>query len=366
MKKIISLLFVLPFLLASCTTDGYRIKGEYPGAEDGTKVYIAKLDAMFTFLDSAVVEDGRFEFEGKQDTPVVRMLLSSVAIDGGPVVIENGKVRMLMKGGCLRGGTPLNEDLQAYMDARGKMQQEVKSIVDLLSDSQGVSDAMRDSLSSVVAASKAEFVKVLQRVMGGNLDNALGAFLLTQSQEYFTDEELQSLISMVPAYLRDERFQAMSERVNDAVQRKVRAMATGVGGRYINFEIPNENGEKVIFSNIVNSHKYTLLDFWASWCAPCRQEMPAVKQIYNEFKRKGVAVVSLSLDNNEKEWKEALASLGMEWVQLCDPTGGSAEVASAYGVEYIPTMLLISKSGEIVMRGEPAPAVYEKLKETLK
>lgn len=365
MRKILLYFLVLPFIIG-CGTDGYRIRGEYPGVEDGTMVYLANMNAAFSYIDSAVVKNGCFEFTGRRDTPVVCMLLSSVILDGGPVVIENGDINVLLKNGCRRSGTPLNNDLQKYLNAHNKMSQNVAQVVDFIEANNNLSDNQRDSLQIVVDGFRASFVSVLQQVMGGNMNNDLGVFLLTQSENFFTSEEFYSIMSTVPAHLRNERFNTMYNRVAEAEGRKVKAMATGVGGKYVNFELADINGNQVLFSDIVSKSKYTLLDFWASWCAPCRQEMPVVKDIYKEYKGRGLSVVSISLDDNTDEWKEAVSSLGMSWIQLCNPAGGSAEVADAYGVETIPTLLLIDSKGKIVLRGEPAYRVAEKMNELLK
>lgn len=354
------------FVLTACNNNGYTINGSYPDAPDGTKVYLALLDENFTYVDSATVDDGRFLFEGKKDTPVVRMLLSSIALEGGPVVVENGDVKVQLKYGIRRWGTPLNDDLQRFFDERGTMSHRIESAVAYIAENKNIGDAQRDSLRTMVETARRDFVNTLQHTIGGNMNNALGAFLLTQSEEYFLPSELYSIMSMVPEYLHDKRFKIVYDRVKDGASRKLRAVATAVGCNYINFELPDINGKKTLFSNIVDNNRYTVLDFWASWCSPCRQEMPVIRKIAKDYASKGVAVVSLSLDSNDREWKDGVSSLQMTWTQLCEPKGGSAEVASAYGVETIPQLLLIDSKGEIIMRGEPAYRVAEKLKELLK
>lgn len=357
---------LLLLALTACTKNGYTIKGEYPDAPDGTKVYLALLDENFTYVDSAAVSNGRFTFEGRQDTPVVRMLLSSVALEGGPVVIENGKINVKLRYGIQRWGTPLNDDLQMFFDERGTMSHRIESAVAYIAANRNMGETQRDSLRTMTANARRDFVNTLQHTIGGNMENALGAFLLTQSEEYFSPSELYSIMSMVPEHLHDKRFKVVYARVKDNAGRKMRAIATSVGCNYINFELPDINGNKVLFSDIMTKNRYTLLDFWASWCPPCRQEMPAIKKIAKDYSDRGVAVVSLSLDSNEKEWKEGVSSMQMTWTQLCDPKSGSAEVASVYGVESIPELILFDSKGEIIMRGEPAYRMAEKLQELLK
>lgn len=362
-KLIIGAVALLPI---ACAENEYKISGEYPAAKDGTMVYLARLDASFTPTDSAVVKDGRFEFVGRQDTPVVRMLLSSMALDGGPVVLENGNIDVQIKNGLRRRGTPLNNDMQRFFSERAKMARGVELVGNYLVANTALSETQRDSLSRVVADAKSSFVAMLQKVIGENVDNALGAFLLTQSEEYFTPQELHSIMSLVPERLRDERFESMYSRVKIDAESHMRALATAVGCPYINFELPDADGRQVLLSDIVQRNKYTLLDFWASWCVPCRQEAPILKKLAADYAGRGVAVIGVSLDSSSEEWKEGIASLGLNWTQLCDPAGGSAEVAAAYGITSIPMLLLIDGDGNIVMRGEPAYRVAQQIDEFLK
>lgn len=361
MKQIRISALLLPLLAACSAPDSYKIEGTYPGVADGTKVYIAMLDENFTYTDSAQVTDGEFEFTGRQDTPVVRMLLSSVALLGGPLVIENGDITVRLEHDLRRKGTELNNDLQRYTDERLRMSATVDAVAWHIANSKTIDTTGRDSLRNIITENKARFVSVLQEVIGGNMDNALGAFLLTQSEEFFTPSEMYGLMSQVPKHLHDTRFRAMQNRVKDALGRKTQALLTSSGNQYINFELPDINGEPTLFSETVNSHKYTLLVFWSSWSPEYRLEHPAIRAINDEFADKGVAVVSLSLDSSVEEWKKAVNSFGMPWKQLCSPSGGSAEVAAAYGVESIPALLLIDSKGNIILRDIPGRQMAEKI-----
>ena len=205
-----------------------------------------------------------------------------------------------------------------------------------------------------------------KEIIRRNIDNPVGAFLISINGKMCDAEQLYMLLDSVPEAYRDERFNNFSKQLKEDVAKVVGAARTAEGGAYVNFELKDLNGNPVLFSTIVESNKYTLLDFWASWCGPCRNAMPAIKKIYEKYGKHGLAVVSLSLDDDAEAWKKAVADLGMTWVQLCNPDGGSREVGQAYGVEFIPTVLIIDKDGKIVSRGLEGERLAAKIDELMK
>ena len=116
MKKLLPVLSAL-ILLASCDNDGYTIKGSFPGAEDGTVVYMSAADEFFTTIDSAVINNGCFEFNGGYYDRILRMLLVAGKAVGGPVVVEKGVINVKIDKTIERGGTEGNAILQRFMDA---------------------------------------------------------------------------------------------------------------------------------------------------------------------------------------------------------------------------------------------------------
>lgn len=115
---------------------------------------------------------------------------------------------------------------------------------------------------------------------------------------------------------------------------------------YIDFELPNQNGELIRLSNHLET--YTLIEFWASWCGPCRKSNPELVKIYDKFKSKGFTIVGVSVDDNKNSWIEAIEEDGLYWKNLSDLKGKDNTAAIKYGVNGVPSNFLINDKGIIV------------------
>ena len=108
------------------------------------------------------------------------------------------------------------------------------------------------------------------------------------------------------------------EKAQKDLDEKKAEMATAVGQQYTDLAMPNPKGKTIRVSDYVKKNKYTLIDFWASWCGPCRAEMPTVVKAYNLYHKKGFEVVGVSFDNNKAAWVKAIAQLKLSWPHMSD------------------------------------------------
>ena len=119
----------------------------------------------------------------------------------------------------------------------------------------------------------------------------------------------------------------------------------------ISFTMADINGKDVSVTDEFAKHKLTVVDFWASWCGPCRQEMPSLVSTYNEYKNKGLGIVGVSLDEDKEQWSNAVTTMGMTWTQLSDLQGWHNSAAQMYGIQAIPFTIIVDSKGKVLTAG---------------
>ncbi|CAA7196526.1 TlpA disulfide reductase family protein [Chryseobacterium potabilaquae] len=137
-----------------------------------------------------------------------------------------------------------------------------------------------------------------------------------------------------------------------------------MGKKAPDFILPDMEGKKVSTGSFKG--KYTLVDFWASWCGPCRMENKNVRVLYEQYKNKGFTVVGVSLDENKKAWLKAVRQDKLPWIQLCDFKHFSSEIATFYKINFLPSNLLLAPDGTIVAVNIFGDVLKNKLNEVMR
>ena len=350
------------------------INGRYASAPDGTMLYMTPIDDILAPVDSAVVENGCFTFTSSDTALVVRYISSQQVIDGGYIVLEPGVVNVDFVADVFASGTPKNERLNRFMGERAKIvhlrQLSEPASLDML----GIDVAMRDSLNDVLVMANEIFDAYALKEIKENIATPVGYFYLVQSAGVVSPAKLLPMFDKVPVQFRDKLYDVMKKKVENTVVEAAMAdkyldemvkslEATAVGKKFQNFELNNIKGGTVLLSDEVFSNKYTLVFFWASWQKGAGEILQAMSSHYDKYKEKGLQIVGVSLDDSVSDCKTFADNLGCKWIQLCNPMGGSAEVAAAYGITELPAAVLVNNRGTIIARMSTVVEIARKFEE---
>lgn len=362
MKKLAFLFVAGGLALTACNNEpAYKIAGTVEGISDGETVYLQDVKGReLVKLDSAVVTNGTFSFSGRQDTAkycYINHPASGIWID---LFLENGNINAVLADEGKAVGTPTNEIYQAYKNNFSAKQKEIGEMYQKIRTDSTLTDVQRQEIMAQIEAKDAEGINMVYNTIVENISNPVGIMLLPNYAPAFEFEKQEALVELIPESAKN------NERIARFISNVQIAKKTAVGQKYIDFTSKDPNGKEVKLSDFISKNKYTLVDFWASWCGPCKREMPNVIAAYKEFSKKGFGIVGVSLDSKEADWKEAIKTWGMTWPMMSDLKGWDCEGAAIYAVRSIPATVLIDQEGTIIARNLRGDAIKEKLSELLK
>lgn len=370
MKKILVTISAIT-LLVSCNkkTEGYTISGDLKGIEDGTLIYLEKQDGFEMIkLDSTEVKDGKFEINGNTDDVSISML--NLGDDGIriPFVLENGKINIEFdtanQQDAKMGGTPNNDDFYTFNQEAGKIQ---KKIQEFQNSSQEVfMNARMNNNTKVVDSLMDINSKMINELETYNLEfiekrpkSYMAMLILSQMAQggSIELEKSKELFDKMDADVKETQPGKDLQEYLDKVSK------VSIGQKAPDFSAPNPEGKTVSLKESLG--KVTIIDFWASWCGPCRMENPNVVRIYNKYHDKGLNIIGVSLDKDGDKWKEAIEKDQLEWAQISNLQFWEDPIAADYSVRAIPATFILDENGVIVAKDLRGDELESKIKELL-
>ncbi len=366
MKNILLSCLAIAFVLTSCDdAGGLKIKGT-TDVENGSNLYhiVADANNQPKVLDTLVVKEGQFSLQVENEVPNIHFLQIEGRQGNFPFVAEAGTVTIeLYKdslGASRATGTVSNDDFMKYksetqvyittLNAIGNDLQQATILNDTLlaedlrEQYEEVRVQIQDYELNFIKSAPNSFISVLilERFVANNL------IQIPEAKAMF--EEFSDRIKNTPS------GRAIGERLNQAPKAEVGQLAPF-------FEGPDPNGGTFNLADRLG--KITIIDFWASWCRPCRVENPNLVRLYNKHKDNGLQIVGVSLDRTKPQWVQAIADDGLIWEHVSNLQFWNDPIAKLYQVSAIPATFILDENGVILTRDLRGPMLEQKIEELL-
>lgn len=359
MKKVIYSLLLPVLAMLSLSANGQTVlKGS---GLSGVEQLIVIDYAKNAPVDTIVVNDGSFTYTyDAEDGAKLFVLIDQATRSQRLFITENAELT-LEEGKAFITGSPLNERLADFFGGLEGIGGDLKAKLDAIRQAGGQqpTDEQRDEYMKIYDELKVLNAAYIKEYYAADKENILGAFELSYMKNFISDDEFAELynqggdvIKNFPPFLAD-------------IEKKAMQAKTGVGVKYTDFEgvNPLDADQKIKLSDIAEKDNYVLLDFWASWCGPCKAAMPALKEMHEKYGDKGLSIVGVVVWDKLPDHLKTAESLGVTWTQIFDPNRDV--IAKTYAIDGVPTLMLLDKDGTILLRTHSKDEVKNKVAELL-
>lgn len=363
MKKILAFALLLAplVMLAQTSVKGFTIDGKLDGYADGTKVTLIRNGQQTEWINTTI-QKGKFILKEKLPEPE----LCFIVIDGQqrPIEVFVENTLISVKGSKAKpdkyeiSGSKSHKDFTEFVDAFLPKAQHMNALTNTIN--QTMPGAERDSLMANLSTVQDGLQGVIDQFVKNKTKSFVSPFVLEVTYQFREDVMvLENRFKLLDAAIRNSAYGKKLEGL--IAEKKIGA----VGTMALDFTQADTTGTPVSLSSFRG--KYVLVDFWASWCGPCRSENPNVVENFNKFSNKNFTVLGVSLDRpgQKDKWINAIKEDNLTWTHVSDLQFWNNSAAKLYHVNSIPTNLLVDPNGKIVARNLRGPALEEKLCELL-
>jgi len=380
MKKILVFVSAVA-VLVSCNKAGeneYIVTGNIKGIDNGKNVFLEKQDetGQLKQLDTVKIENGKFTFKGSAKEPEMYLVQVETVQGKVPFILENGDIEMTINKDSVNitkvTGTYNNDELSSYKEVGVKTQKKMAkfqetNMAKMQEASQKQDTVVMNSLRKEYMKIQEDFMKVSDEYVASHPKAFISALIVEGMFNQMNPD-----IAKIKKYYDGLDKSLKNTKPGKSIATKLGQIAApvaavqgpvGVGSVAPDFSAPTPDGKTVSLKQSLG--KVTIVDFWASWCKPCREENPNVVALYNELHAKGLNIVGVSLDKEAAPWKEAIAKDKLAWNQVSNLKWWKEPIALAYGVESIPATFILDASGKIVAKDLRGAELKAKVNELL-
>ena len=385
MKKIL-IIALVAIVSLSFIDLGFNIVGEAKGITDGTTVYLKKQDATapggLKTIDSVAVKNGSFSFKGNVTEPELHAIAFEHKHDAGQqhkqdeqpqiffVILEKGTIKVEVNKDSIAkaklSGTYNNVELSKYNTGVYKIQKRMmeyqqKNMTIYQEATQKNDTALLTKIQKEFGAFQEENSVYTTNYAQNNPKSFL-SLLILDSMLNAPNANLEQIKKIYNAFSSDLKKTKPGKKIAEALKTKV---STAIGDKAPDFSATNPDGKQISLKESLG--KVTIIDFWASWCGPCRAENPNVVALYNEFHDKGLNIIGVSLDREGdlEKWKAAIAKDKLAWAHVSNLKFWNDPIAVTYSIKSIPATFILDAKGNIVAKDLRGDALKAKIAELL-
>ena len=359
MRKLLLSIVAASMTLAACNAQsGYKVTGTVEGMPDGKAIIATVNGSSLDTLAKADVKNGSFEFTGNVSEPTGAYIMVIGQRGAIPFMLENANITVNAgQAGLTVTGSEGQKIYDQFMAINATAQQEAMKLQQEYQAAYGDQakiQAIQEAYAKLMTDAQAKETELIK----ANPDSYVSTFVIVSGMGQMEYEQLK------------ERYNLLGEKAKASAQGKAIAAqiakleSTAIGQIAPNFTITTPEGESISLYDIKG--KVKLIDFWASWCGPCRGENPHVVEIYKEYHPKGLEIFGVSLDNNKEAWVKAIADDGLVWKHGSDLKGWQSAPAQLYSVSGIPHTVLLDENNKIIAKNLRGDELKQKIAELLK
>jgi len=347
------------FFYCSCKNDvlpavsEYTIEGTVDSAFNGKTIYLTDQSARRT-IDSTIVDSGKFVFKGIVDT--IRFCSVNIERQHARFILEGGEISVDMEKHNAS-GTPLNEAYANFSHKTDSMRRvSYDNYMALREKIEDPKELKRQADSIYQNEWRPVYDNFINTAFEANTSNILGMIVASDISMSASTGRMDTIFSQLSPDIKER------EMIKRMIERNESLKKTAVGQMFTDFTITQKDSSKISLSDYAGKGKYVLVDFWASWCGPCRGEVPNLKEIYSKYKGDKFEIVGVAVWDELERTKKAIEEDKITWPQILD----AGEIPTKlYGINGIPHIILIGPDGTIIARELRDQAIKAKIAEVM-
>lgn len=326
------------------------------------KIYLSKRDAgKWVNIDSSSVVTGEIVLNGQIKDPEMFYLRSGQNLTN--IFIEAGKITFTAHADSINkgitNGSKSQEELDSFNESISLITEQLDTLYNQYREAAKNDDQVRlEELSELIDTKDEERLARTIDYAYANNKSIVSAYLIMTNNYYLELAELDTITSNFDNSIKQTKYvELLLDRIRNLYK-------VSIGSSFTDFTLNDTTGNPIALSSLIGEN-YLLIDFWASWCGPCRRENPNIVAVYNDYNSKGFDIIGVSLDTDKNNWIKAIEKDSLTWSHVSDLQGWNSAAGKLYAVNAIPHSVILNENGTIVAKNLRGEELRDKIAELL-